>query len=186
MNQDQFLAFKGLKQYTPEVGWESLDAQGIQAADTLAPSRPSSLGVQTSGPHAHQDFQTPSRSSQGQRSNPIPSHASTPAQRSHTGDDPLITELFDQLRQPVEYQLSKRWKTIATQVNLLSQRMEQQRQLRAQLTAIEEESQSLRVQILSHLDEVQHTADKQLSVARLRVEVSSLARHKLADKLKKI
>ena len=36
MNQDQFLAFKGLKQYTPEVGWESLDAQGIQAADTCA------------------------------------------------------------------------------------------------------------------------------------------------------
>jgi septal ring factor EnvC (AmiA/AmiB activator) len=98
----------------------------------------------------------------------------------------LITELFDQLRQPVEDQLSKSWKTIATNVNMLSQRMEQQRQLRAQLKILEEESQSLRVQILSHLDEVQHTADRQLSVARLRVEVSSLARHKLADKLKKV
>jgi hypothetical protein len=201
MNQDQFLAFKGLKQYTPEVGWDSLDAEGLQTADTIAPSRPSSLGVQTSGPNAHQDFHASSRMPQNAHQSPYPSPPQaqrTPTQQGSnfvhpqrtsapsSHDDPLITELFDQLRQPVEDQLSKSWKTIATNVNMLSQRMEQQRQLRAQLKILEEESQSLRVQILSHLDEVQHTADRQLSVARLRVEVSSLARHKLADKLKKV
>jgi hypothetical protein len=201
MNQDQFLAFKGLKQYTPEAGWESLDAHAMQSAETLAPSRPSSLGVQTSGPNAHQDFQASPRMTQSahqvqqqathpsQRISPQqPNHYANPQRTSPSSshDDPLITELFDQLRQPVEDQLSKSWKTIANNVNMLSQRMEQQRQLRAQLKVLEEESQSLRTQILSHLDEVQHTADRQLSVARLRVEVSSLARHKLADKLKKV
>ena len=61
MDQDQFLAFKGLKQYTPEVGWESLGAQDSYAANAIEPARASSLGVQTSGPHAHQDFQAPQR-----------------------------------------------------------------------------------------------------------------------------
>jgi pyruvate/2-oxoglutarate dehydrogenase complex dihydrolipoamide acyltransferase (E2) component len=189
MDQDQFLAFKGLKQYTPEVGWESLDAQDSYAANAIAPARASSLGVQTSGPHAHQDFQAPQRHLQAQRLNSDPGTTPAASQRNpapHSSEDPLIKELFDQLRQPVEDQLSKSWKTIATNVNSLSQCMDQQRQLRAQLKALEEQGQSLRVQILSHLDEVQHTADRQLSVARLRVEVSSLARHKLSDKLKKV
>jgi hypothetical protein len=194
MSQDQFLAFKGLKQYTPEMGWESLSAESLATGLNGHPNEASTLGIQTGGPASHLDFQSPSRTP------PKSSHSQTPrsfvalndltglpqqANNSYSQEDPLIAELFDQLRQPVEDQLSKSWKTIASNVNLLSQRMEQQRQLRAQLKALEEEAQALRGQILTHLDEVQQTADRQLYVARLRMEVSSLARQKLADKLKK-
>jgi hypothetical protein len=98
----------------------------------------------------------------------------------------LITELFEQLRQPVEDELSSSWKLIASNVNLLTQRMDQQRLLKAQLLALEEETQTLRVQILTHLEDVQKTADRQLSVARLRVEVSNMAKSKLSDKLDNI
>jgi len=41
----------------------------------------------------------------------------------------------------------------------------------------------LRGTILSHLSDVQHAADQQLSSARLRAEVSALAQSKLAAKL---
>ena len=98
----------------------------------------------------------------------------------------MITELFEQLRQPVEDELSSSWKLIAGNVNLLTQRMDQQRLLKAQLLALEEETQTLRVQILTHLEDVQKTADRQLSVARLRVEVSNMAKSKLSDKLDNI
>ena len=98
----------------------------------------------------------------------------------------MITELFDQLRQPVEDELSASWKLIASNVNLLTQRMDQERLLKAQLKALEEETQTLRAQILTHLEDVQKTADRQLSVARLRVEVSNMAKSKLSDKLQKI
>jgi len=58
--------------------------------------------------------------------------------------------------------------------------------LKTQLLALEEETQTLRVQILTHLEDVQKTADRQLSVARLRVEVSNMAKSKLSDKLDNI
>jgi len=64
--------------------------------------------------------------------------------------------------------------------------MDQERLLKAQLKALEEETQTLRAQILTHLEDVQKTADRQLSVARLRVEVSNMAKSKLSDKLQKI
>jgi hypothetical protein len=64
--------------------------------------------------------------------------------------------------------------------------MDQQRLLKTQLLALEEETQTLRVQILTHLEDVQKTADRQLSVARLRVEVSNMAKSKLSDKLDNI
>lgn len=184
MDQDKFLAFKGLKQYSPDSGWESVGNAHDGAAQLQENHNSSApLGAQTSGPYAH-----------AQHSNLSPSNPSASVhetvqkfkvQRAHA-DDPLITELFDQLRQPVEDELSASWKLIAANVNLLTQRMDQERLLRAQLKALEEETQTLRAQILTHLEDVQKTADRQLSVARLRVEVSNMAKSKLSDKLQKI
>ena len=182
MSQDHFLAFKGLKQYTPEVGWESLHNE-----DSSHRASASALGAQTGGPEAHQDFATHTHShshSQNYASPRAQSAQNTnPTRASH--EDPLISELFDQLKHPVDDELSKNWKVIASNVNALSQRMDQLRLLKSQLNALEAETQSLRTQILNQLEDVQHTAERQLSVARLRIEVSSLARHKLADKLKR-
>jgi len=178
MSQDHFLAFKGLKQYTPEVGWESLHNE-----DTSHLRGSSALGAQTSGPEAHQDFNphphTQNYASARASSTPNPHPMRT------SGEDPLINELFDQLKHPVDDELSKNWKVIAANVNALSQRMEQLRLLKSELNALESETQALRNQILHQLEDVQHTAERQLSVARLRIEVSSLARHKLSDKLKR-
>ena len=177
MDQDKFLAFKGLKQYSPESGWESLDNEG---QDQLKPQESDmSLGAQTVGLYAHQQGNMGTHARIQDAANKIKSPRSQQ-------EDPLITELFEQLRQPVEDELSSSWKLIANNVNLLTQRMDQQRLLKAQLKALEEETQTLRTQILTHLEDVQKTADRQLSVARLRVEVSNMAKSKLSDKLQKI
>ena len=177
MDQDKFLAFKGLKQYSPESGWESLGSEG---QDQLRPQDSDmSLGAQTVGLYAHQQVSTGTHARMQDAANKIK------APRAQA-EDPLINELFDQLRQPVEDELSSSWKLIANNVNLLTQRMDQQRLLKAQLKALEEETQTLRLQILTHLEDVQKTADRQLSVARLRVEVSNMAKSKLSDKLQKI
>ena len=178
MSQDHFLAFKGLKQYTPEVGWESLHDEDPSHHRAAA-----SLGAQTGGPEAHQDFNAHAHAQN--YTAPRAQSPQNPSPMRGSNEDPLITELFDQLKHPVDDELSKNWKVIASNVNALSQRMDQLRLLKSQLNALEAETQSLRTQILNQLEDVQHTAERQLSVARLRIEVSSLARHKLSEKLKR-
>ncbi len=179
MDQDKFLAFKGLKQYSPESGWESLGSESHGQDQLSAQSSDMPLGAQTVGPYANQQSPMTAHARIQDAANKIR------APRAQA-EDPLINELFDQLRQPVEDELSSSWKLIANNVNLLTQRMDQQRLLKAQLKALEEETQTLRLQILTHLEDVQKTADRQLSVARLRVEVSNMAKSKLSDKLQKI
>ena len=133
MDQDKFLAFKGLKQYSPESGWESLGSEG---QDQLRPQDSDmSLGAQTVGLYAHQQVSTGTHARMQDAANKIK------APRAQA-EDPLINELFDQLRQPVEDELSSSWKLIANNVNLLTQRMDQQRLLKAQLKALEEETQT--------------------------------------------
>jgi hypothetical protein len=73
---------------------------------------------------------------------------------------------------------------IAHGVNLLSQRMAQQRALREQLTKIDQELDLLRQNILHDLKEIQRASDSQLSMARLRAEVSSLAQTRLSSRLR--
>jgi hypothetical protein len=58
-----------------------------------------------------------------------------------------------------------------------------QRELQERLQKIDQELIDLRGTILSHLNDVQKSADEQLSSARLRAEVSALAQTKLAAKL---
>jgi Mor family transcriptional regulator len=97
--------------------------------------------------------------------------------------DPLISELFDQLRVAPSDELTQTWRTIAAEVNLLTQRMALQRELQERARKLEIDLVDLRSSIMSHLKDVQNVADQQLTSARLRSEVSALAQTKLAAKL---
>jgi hypothetical protein len=118
--------------------------------------------------------------------NNVPTLTETPD--THTGAsamfDPLIHELFEQLRVPPSDDLTQTWRTIAAEVNLLTERMALQRELQERLQKLDQELLSLRATILSHLSDVQQAADQQLTSARLRAEVSALAQTKLSAKLK--
>jgi hypothetical protein len=109
-------------------------------------------------------------------------------QANHTAaevlHDPLLSELFDQLHQPPKDELAQSWKLIAQSVNLLSQRMAEQRELREHMHKIEQELELLRQNILHDLKEIQRASDSQLSMARLRAEVSSLAQARLSSRLR--
>ena len=97
--------------------------------------------------------------------------------------DPLINELFEQLRVPPSDELTQTWRTIAAEVNLLTERMALQRELQERLQKLDQELLNLRSTILTHLADVQQAADQQLTSARLRAEVSALAQTKLSAKL---
>jgi hypothetical protein len=157
----EFLSFKGLKQYTPEQGWGQVNA--ILQAHTQ--------------PEPTQHAAMPDN---------VPTLTETSNASAHTSSilDPLINELFEQLRVPTSDELTQTWRTIAAEVNLLTQRMALQRELQERLQKLDQDMCDLRANILLHLSEVQHVADQQLSCARLRAEVSALAQSKLSAKLK--
>jgi hypothetical protein len=154
-SEPQFLSFKGLKQYTPEDGWGQVN-QILQSHTQQAV--PDNVPTLTESPDA-------------------------PASQESPMFDPLIHELFEQLRVPPSDELTQTWRTIAAEVNLLTQRMALQRELKERLVKLDQDLTDLRGNILSHLADVQHAADQQLSSARLRAEVSALAQTKLAAKL---
>ena len=156
--EPQFLSFKGLKQYTPEEGWGQVNA--ILQSHTQ-PAAQASVPENVPTLTEHADAQ--------ERSSPI--------------FDPLINELFEQLRVAPSDELTQTWRTIAAEVNLLTQRMALQRELQDRLLKLDQDLLDLRGTILSHLSDVQQAADQQLSSARLRAEVSALAQSKLAAKL---
>jgi hypothetical protein len=168
-SEPQFLSFKGLKQYTPEDGWGQVNAI-LQSHAQPAP-------VQASQQQPHHQA-VPDN---------VPTLTETPDDRaSQTTQmfDPLINELFEQLRVPPSDDLTQTWRTIAAEVNLLTERMALQRELQERLQKLDQELLNLRGTILSHLSEVQQAADQQLTSARLRAEVSALAQTKLSAKLK--
>lgn len=148
MAEEKFLAFKGLKQYDPGMGWASV--------------------------HNFSEQQLPID----------PSAEAAPSQPEQVLQDPLLGELFEQLHQPPQDELAHNWKVIATSVSILSQRMNQQRELRQRLLSIDQELDKLRTTILQDLQEIQRASDQQLSMARLRAEVSSLAQARLSSKLR--
>jgi len=170
-SEPQFLSFKGLKQYTPEDGWGQVNA--ILQSHTQQAAAPAA----------------PSMSSAPQRAaapDNVPTLTETPDASSTSSPmfDPLISELFEQLRVPPSDDLTQTWRTIAAEVNLLTERMALQRELQERLQKLDQELLNLRSTILSHLADVQHAADQQLTSARLRAEVSALAQTKLSAKLK--
>ena len=148
MAEEKFLAFKGLKQYDPGMGWAQVHQFGEASIEK-------------------------------QEAPVIPPQAS-----SEVLHDPLLGELFEQLNRPAQDDLAQNWKVIAGSVSLLSERMNQQRELRKRLSTIDVELDALRNTILKDLQEIQRSADQQLSMARLRAEVSSLAQARLASRLR--
>lgn len=166
--EPQFLSFKGLKQYTPEQGWE-------QVNDLL---------------HAHRQTTPPPITSANEPMavpdnvptlTDIPDPSEGPASSLF---DPLMNELFEQLRVAPTDELTQTWRTIAAEVNLLTQRMALQRELQERLNKLDQDLVDLRGTIMDRLNDVQRAADEQLAAARQRVQVSALAQSKLAAKLK--
>ena len=178
--EPQFLSFKGLKQYTPEDGWGQVNAilqSHTQQAGMRQPSQPPAA-QQASQPHHYQP------QPQAVPDN-VPTLTETPDANTDGAAvfDPLINELFEQLRVPPSDDLTQTWRTIAAEVNLLTERMALQRELQERLQKLDQELINLRSTILSHLADVQQAADQQLTSARLRAEVSALAQTKLSAKL---
>ena len=192
-NEPQFLSFKGLKQYTPEDGWAQVNAMlepHMQGA-TRQPTASTRSPEQTTPPsYAHA---SPSvRHAMPDISLDLPTLTETaepaeqPDGREREGSpmfDPLISELVDQLKVPPNDELTQTWRTIAAEVNLLTQRMALQRELQERLHKLDLDLAELRGTIMEHLRDVQQAADQQLSSARLRAEVSALAQTKLTAKL---
>jgi hypothetical protein len=165
-SEPQFFSFKGIKQYTPEDGWGQVN-QILQSHTQQAPQ----------ARHAPQPHAVPDN---------VPTLTETPDAPELNASpifDPLIQELFEQLRVPPSDELTQTWRTIAAEVNLLTQRMALQRELKDRLQKLDQDLADLRGTILSHLADVQHAADQQLTSARLRAEVSALAQTKLTAKL---
>jgi len=173
MPQEKFLAFKGLKQYDPGMGWASVH-NFAQSQDSPQDNASAATIDQAVTASTERDLQAA-------LDNARMGTAHTAAEVLH---DPLLGELFDQLHQPPKDELAQSWKLIAQSVNLLSQRMAEQRELREHITKIEQELDLLRQNILHDLKEIQRASDSQLSMARLRAEVSSLAQARLSSRLR--
>jgi hypothetical protein len=192
-SEPQFLSFKGLKQYTPEEGWGQVNAilqsHAQQAVAPVQPARPPASAAQVtpaqfpSAPAASSHrFQQPQPQAVPDNVPTLTEPADAPMD-SAAVFDPLIDELFEQLRVPPNDDLTQTWRTIAAEVNLLTERMALQRELQERLQKLDQELLNLRGTILSHLSDVQQAADQQLTSARLRAEVSALAQTKLSAKL---
>lgn len=173
MSEEKFLAFKGLKQYDPGMGWASVHNFAEAPENQVQPAPPSL------GPAEEQTDTEPGLQAALDHARMEAAHSA--AEVLH---DPLLGELFEQLHQPPKDELAQSWKLIAQSVNLLSQRMAQQRELRDHMTKIEQELELLRQNILHDLKEIQRASDSQLSMARLRAEVSSLAQARLSSRLR--
>ena len=179
MSQEpQFLSFKGLKQYTPEEGWSQVNA-AMQARVAAHPE----MTAYSSPPRpASASF---AEKAQAAASPDIPVLTETPelGEDKTAVFDPLISELFDQLKTAPSDELTHTWRTIAAEVNLLTQRMAMRRELQERIAQMDKDMIQLRHTIMLHLRDVQHAADQQLSSARLRAEVSALAQSKLTARL---
>ena len=197
-SEPQFLSFKGLKQYTPEDGWGQVNAilqshaqQGSAPAQSFANGHaPLHPQQPPQAQHHAQPYGQAPAPQQPQYGHAVPDNVPTLTEmpdgtsgQASPMFDPLIHELFEQLRVPPSDELTQTWRTIAAEVNLLTERMALQRELQERLQKLDHELVNLRSTILSHLNEVQYAADQQLSSARLRAEVSALAQTKLSAKL---
>ena len=179
MSQEpQFLSFKGLKQYTPEEGWSQINA-AMQSRVAAQPE----ITAYSSAPRA--SAASMEQKAQVAASPDIPVLTETPelGEDKTAVFDPLISELFDQLKTAPSDELTHTWRTIAAEVNLLTQRMAMRRELQERIAQMDKDMIQLRHTIMLHLRDVQHAADQQLSSARLRAEVSALAQSKLTARL---
>lgn len=161
--REPILAYKGLMHYDPDEGWARVDPEA-QADANVEPQPVASLSPRMSEAH---DF-----------------HQVSPSAEGFVSQDPLLEELFDQLHDPQSDEVANHWKFIAQRVNLLSEGMSQRRQIKQQLQDLDAELDDLRQTILKDLDSLQRVAEHQLVQAKLRAEVSHLARHRLSSHLR--
>jgi hypothetical protein len=179
MAEEKFLAFKGLKQYDPGMGWAQVHNFG--GSPSCSSQR---HAVEQEEEASNEAFDEPSQAPQSYSEINQQAAQTIAKASSEVLHDPLLGELFEQLNRPAQDELAQNWKVIAGSVSLLSQRMNQQRELRKRLSTIDVELDALRQTILKDLQEIQRSADQQLSMARLRAEVSSLAQARLASRLR--
>jgi hypothetical protein len=177
MSEEKFLAFKGLKQYDPGMGWAQV--HNFNNSQSSSTSRQTEAEDASEPAYEEEHYAAQTYSEINQQAAQTIAKAS-----SEVLHDPLLGELFEQLNRPAQDELAQNWKVIAGSVSLLSQRMNQQRELRKRLSTIDVELDTLRQSILKDLQEIQRSADQQLSMARLRAEVSSLAQARLASRLR--
>ncbi len=187
--EPQFLSFKGLKQYTPEDGWAEVNAMLNSRTHPNTSAQASNAAPMQSHPASHSSVHHAMPDISLELDLPtLTETAEPPAPATRASDkssmfDPLISELVDQLKVPPTDELTQTWRTIAAEVNLLTQRMALQRELQERLSKLDLELSELRGTIMAHLRDVQQAADQQLTSARLRAEVSALAQTKLTAKL---
>ena len=162
--EPQFLSFKGLKQYTPEEGWGQVHNLAPQAAPKAKVSAPAPV-VPDNVPTLTDTLEE----AQNEANNGL--------------NDPSMESLFEQLRATPNDSLTHTWRTVSAEVNLLTQRMALQRELKERLRQLDQDLVNLRSTILLHLREVEQAAEQQLHSARHRAETSALAQSKLAAKL---
>jgi hypothetical protein len=160
--EPQFLSFKGLKQYTPQDGWGQV--HHLAPTNTSAPKPSVSTPVPENVPTLTDTLEEP-------------------AQTSSSLADASMEALFEELRAAPNDNLTQTWRTIAAEVNLLTQRMALQRELQDRLRQLDQDLVNLRSTILLHLREVEKAADQQLHLARQRADTSALAQSKLTAKL---
>lgn len=162
--EPQFLSFKGLKQYTPEDGWGQVHnltppSAPVAKASAPAPAKPENVPTLTEALEE------------------------APAETNPTLTDSSMESLLEQLRAAPSDNLSHTWRTVAAEVNLLTQRMALQRELKERLRQLDQDLVNLRITILQRLRDVEQAAEQQLHNARHRAEASALAQSKLAAKL---
>ena len=155
--EPQFLSFKGLKQYTPEDGWGQVH--------TLTP--PASAAPKAAAPSASVPDNVPTLTD---------TLETAPNDANHALSDPSMESLLEQLRAAPNDSLTHTWRTVAAEVNLLTQRMALQRELKERLRQLDQDLVNLRSTILLHLREVEQAAEQQLHTARQRADTSALCR----------
>jgi hypothetical protein len=106
-SEPQFLSFKGLKQYTPEDGWGQVNSILQSHAQHAGVQQPAQQPA-ASQPHHYQPQH------QAVPDN-VPTLTETPDASTEGAAvfDPLINELFEQLRVPPSDDLTQTWRTIA-------------------------------------------------------------------------
>ena len=112
MSEEKFLAFKGLKQYDPGMGWAAVHNFSEPQINTMVQAETESVRMSKNS-RTDADLETALETARHEAG-----HSS--AEVLH---DPLLGELFEQLHQPPKDELAQSWKLIAQSVNLLSQRM---------------------------------------------------------------
>lgn len=159
-----FLSFKGLKHYSPGVGWTQLDDSQERIMNQKS----------------HDGF------SCGAESEKYEKFIGNQYYSENVLFDPLMKDLLDRICHDFSDDLSIVWRNIVDEIDLLEQSVDAKRNLLEQITALDQEAIALQKTIINRLSEAQELASRQLSVAGLRAKISSVAESRLLVKLERL